>query len=84
MESLLREPDGSTSDQMRARRSKGNVRFFLRTFGHHNPYAYKYVACEVLNLANVICQVNFWDACGSMNGPNVHTFLSFCPPRSWS
>ena len=33
------------------------VNYFIRTFRTHNSYVYKFLFCEVLNLANVLFQV---------------------------
>ena len=37
------------------------VNYFLRTFRTHNSYVYKFLACEVLNLVNIICQMYLMD-----------------------
>ena len=44
------------TEQYKARR-QSVVNYFLRTFRTHNPYVYKFLMCEVLNLVNILFQV---------------------------
>ncbi len=44
------------TDQYKSRR-QAIVQYVLRTFRSHNPYIYKFLLCEILNLVNVLFQV---------------------------
>lgn len=37
------------------------VKYFNINLNNHNPYAIKYIVCEVLNFINVIGQIYFTD-----------------------
>ena len=51
----LFEPEGKESKR------RANVQYFVRTMNTHNKYVAIFVACEVLNLINVLFQIYFMD-----------------------
>jgi hypothetical protein len=48
-------------DETKAERKEVLVNYFTENRGSHNFYAFRFFACEVLNLVNVLFQIYFMD-----------------------
>lgn len=62
-------------------RLESMVKYFNINLHTHNPYAIKYIVCEVLNFINVIGQIYFTNRyiCGATPPPfHPHTIPFFC------